>query len=90
MIFEYNSNVAFGAAETDLRGHAEALLDSVHQARKETVSFAAAKYAQVEANLKLNTISRPIIFVGHSLGGLVIKQVIIPLFSLAVSTKFLS
>lgn len=39
MMFEYNSNVAFDASETDLRGHAASLLDSVQGVREETVSM---------------------------------------------------
>jgi hypothetical protein len=38
MLFEYDSNVAFDASETDLRGHATSLLESVQGVREETVS----------------------------------------------------
>jgi hypothetical protein len=37
MLFEYNSSVALAASETDLRGHAESLLDALQGLREDTV-----------------------------------------------------
>jgi hypothetical protein len=58
-IFGYNSNVATDVSEARIKDHADVLLDRLQQKRKE-----GRRHGDI-----------PIIFVGHSLGGLVIKQV---------------
>ncbi|KAF2867590.1 hypothetical protein BDV95DRAFT_449270, partial [Massariosphaeria phaeospora] len=57
-VYGYNSNVAKEVSEARIKDHANVLLDRLQRKRK----------------VRRQHGTTPIIFIGHSLGGLVIKQ----------------
>lgn len=75
MLYGYNSNAAFDAAKMGLEDHANTLLDLLNIERKARLGVAITLKGNIDVVMQHGQDKRPIIFVGHSLGGLVIKQV---------------
>lgn len=75
--FGYNADITFGNTTADIRDHARDLLSSLVDKREE--DEVSSKYLRVMARLEVDgvkqEIRRPIIFIAHSLGGIVAKQV---------------
>jgi hypothetical protein len=79
MTFGYNVSVYDTAASERSSTFADALLSALHDSRPgPSVGASPQQFIQVHklTNLQKN---RPIIFVGHSLGGIVIKKVRFPI-----------
>ena len=77
LTFGYDSALIDSAATPSIQHYARALFDSLNSERKgENVCMRAwAGFVWTSVDRRLQERSRPIIFIGHSLGGLVIKQV---------------
>lgn len=73
-IYEYNSSPVFGAGKDSFVREANQLLDEIYGARWPKVR-AVIHLSLISGILLLQGQNTPIILIGHSLGGLLIKQV---------------
>jgi len=77
MTFGYNAAAAFGQSTSDVIDHAKSLLSSLVDKREEPEVFLRQRSphtARKELTIWQEA-GRPLIFVAHSLGGIVVKQV---------------
>ena len=77
MTFGYNANVTFGNTTADIRDYAKDLLSCLRDKRED--DGVDKDYMRIMDELKaeqsIQEMQRPIIFIAHSLGGIVVKQV---------------
>jgi len=76
LTFEYDADAAFGNGTAGVLSHAKELLSGLADKREEAVSSASTRGSSLfELMRVLQELQRPIIFIAHSLGGIVVKQV---------------
>lgn len=75
MTFGYNADAAFGNSTADITDHDKELLSSLVDKREEDDVSIRWFWSWVYLGWDtIQELSRPIIFIGHSLGGIVIKR----------------
>ena len=75
MTFGYNADVAFGQSTAEIVDYAKSLLASLVDKREESEVHVLAKNGVKRMLMPFYEIHRPLIFIAHSLGGIVVKQV---------------
>lgn len=76
MTFGYNAAATFGKSASDVIDHAKSLLSSLVDKREEAeVSIARNLHDTLRNLTTRQEIDRSLIFIAHSLGGIVVKQV---------------
>lgn len=74
MIFGYNSHAVFNASEANVNEHAGSLLQAIWQKTRK-VSISTKHKLRTSSQATQNASGRPLIFICHSLGGLLAKRV---------------
>jgi lysophospholipase L1-like esterase len=76
MTFGYNAAAAFGRSTSDVIDHAKSLLGSLVDKREEPeVHIGEDPQNTIRELTQWQEKNRPLIFIAHSLGGIVVKQV---------------